>query len=83
MMRYGENPLRITRLIKDKIWLERGFGRVGGTVLRSPGHRGAIHGVGHPRTRDSIATIVILLILFHLRSVFVVILTPLDPQCVA
>ncbi len=80
MMRYGENPQDVTRRIKDKI-RELGKGLPEGVRIvpfydRTRLIEGAVHSVGHVLWHEIIiATIAILLILTHARSVIVVVIT--------
>ncbi|NUM52020.1 MAG: efflux RND transporter permease subunit [Candidatus Hydrogenedentes bacterium] len=80
MMRYGENPLEVTRAIKDKIrQLQTGM-PAGVSIVpfydRTQLIEGAIHTVTRILEHEIvIAAVAILLILVHVRSVFVVIIT--------
>ncbi len=80
MMRYAQNPLEVTRLIKEKIrdmqsGLPQGV-RVVPFYDRTRLIESAIHTVtGTLREEIIIATIAILLILTHVRSAFVVCIT--------
>jgi len=80
MMRYGENPLRVTRAVKDKIrQLQPGLPE-GVTIIpfydRTQLIEGSINTVTTILEHEFIiATIAILLILTHVRSVFVVVVT--------
>jgi Cu(I)/Ag(I) efflux system membrane protein CusA/SilA len=80
MMRYGQNPLEVTRLIKEKIrdmqsGLPQGV-RIVPFYDRTRLIESAIHTVtGTLREEIIIATIAILLILTHVRSAFVVCIT--------
>ena len=77
MMRYGENPLRVTQAIKDRIQeLQAGL-PVGVRIVpfydRTQLIEGAIHTLsGTLREELIVASIAILLILTHVRSAFVV-----------
>ncbi len=80
MMRYGENPLEVTRRIYDKIReLQKGLPdgvRIVPFYDRTRLIHGAIHTVTHILAHEIlIAALAILLILTHLRSVFVVVVT--------
>jgi Cu(I)/Ag(I) efflux system membrane protein CusA/SilA len=80
MMRYGENPLTVTRAIKDRIeQLQAGLPqgvRIVPFYDRTRLIEGAIHTLtGTLREEIIIASIAILLILGHLRSAFVVCIT--------
>ena len=80
MMRYGQNPLEVTELIKDKIrQLQSGLPagvRIVPFYDRTRLIESAIHTVtGTLREEIIIATIAILLILTHFRSAFVVCVT--------
>lgn len=87
MMRYGENPLEVTQHIKEKI-RELQSGLPAGVRIvpfydRTRLIHGAIETVSTVLEHEIlIATIAILLILFHFRSVFVVVITlPLSILC--
>lgn len=80
MMRYGENPLQVTRAIKDRIReLQAGLPegvRIIPFYDRTRLIESAIHTVTGTLTEEIIiASIAILLILMHFRSAFVVCLT--------
>ncbi|MCE5229329.1 efflux RND transporter permease subunit [bacterium] len=80
MMRYGENPLDVTRRIKDKIReLQRGLPegvRIVPFYDRTRLIENAVHTVRRVLEHEIlIATIAILLILAHVRSVFVIVIT--------
>ncbi|MBM3333145.1 efflux RND transporter permease subunit, partial [Candidatus Sumerlaeota bacterium] len=80
MMRYGENPLDVTRRIKQKIRdLQKGLPagiRIVPFYDRTRLIEGGIHTVTRVLEHELlIATIAILLILTHVRSVFVVVVT--------
>ncbi|MGD0094210.1 MAG: efflux RND transporter permease subunit [Planctomycetota bacterium] len=80
MMRYGENPLEVTRSIKAKIRdLQRGLPegvRIVPFYDRTRLVESAIHTVTTILEHEIlIATLAILLILTHFRSVFVIVLT--------
>lgn len=80
MMRYGENPLEITRNIKAKLRdLQKGLPqgvRIVPFYDRTRLIESAIHTVGKILEHEMLfATIAILIILVHVRSVFVVVLT--------
>lgn len=80
MMRYGENPLDVTRRVKEKIReLHKGLPagvRIVPFYDRTRLVEGAVHSVSHVLEHEIIiATIAILLILGHVRSVFVVVVT--------
>ena len=80
MMRYGENPLEVTRRIKEKIRdLQRGLPsgvRIVPFYDRTRLIEGAIHTVSRVLEHEMIiAVIAILLILTHFRSAFVVVIT--------
>ncbi len=80
MMRYGQNPLEVTRLIKEKIREMQAGLPTGVRVVpfydRTRLIESAIHTVtGTLREEIIIASIAILLILTHLRSAFVVCVT--------
>ena len=80
MMRYGENPLEITQAVKEKIrQLQSGL-PTGVTIVpfydRTQLIQGAIHTVTTILEHEIIiAAFAILIILTHVRSVFVVIIT--------
>lgn len=80
MMRYGENPLHVTQAVKAKIrQLQAGL-PPGVSIIpfydRTQLIQGAIHTVTRVLEHEiAIAAIAILLILVHVRSVFVVIVT--------
>ena len=80
MMRHGENPLAVTRRIKEKIRAAAAglpAGRADRALLRPH----AADQRGHPHVTEMlahemiIASVAILLILMHFRSVFVICLT--------
>ena len=80
MMRYGENPLEVTRNVKAKIrQLQAGLPagvRIVPFYDRTRLIQSAVSTVEHVLEHEIIiASIVILLILIHLRSVFVVVIT--------
>jgi len=80
MMRYGENPLEVTRRIKDKIRdLQKGLPagvRIVPFYERTRLIENAIHTVRRILEHEIlIAAVAILLILTHVRSVFVVVVT--------
>ena len=80
MMRYGENPLEVTKRIKQKIrYLQKGLPqgvRIVPFYDRTRLIENAIHTVRRVLEHEIlIAAIAILLILTHLRSVFVVVVT--------
>ncbi len=80
MMRYGENPLKVTRNIKAKLRdLQKGLPqgiRIVPFYDRTRLIDGAIHTVTKILEHELIfATVAILLILTHVRSVFVVVIT--------
>lgn len=80
MMRYGENPLKVTQAIKDRIQqLQAGLPagvRIVPFYDRTRLIEGAIHTLaGTLREELIVASIAILLILTHFRSAFVVCLT--------
>ena len=80
MMRYGGNPLEVTRLVKEKIRdLQKGLPegvRIVPFYDRTRLIEGAIHTVTKVLEHEVlIATIAILLILLHFRSVLVVVVT--------
>lgn len=80
MMRYGENPLEVTRRIKDKIReLQRGLPagvRIVPFYDRTRLIEGAVGTVERVLEHEIlIAAIAILLILSHVRSVFVIVIT--------
>jgi Cu(I)/Ag(I) efflux system membrane protein CusA/SilA len=80
MMRYGENPLEVTRRIEAKIRdLQRGLPqgvRIVPFYNRTRLIEGAIHTVKTVLLHEMlIATLAILLILTHFRSAFVVVIT--------
>jgi len=80
MMRHGENPLAVTRRIKEKIQelqpaLPRGV-RIIPAYDRTQLITGAIHTLTEVMWHEMvIASLAILLILFHFRSVFVICVT--------
>ena len=79
MMRYGENPLRVTQAVKDKIrqlqaGLPAGFPSFLSTIERSLS-RVQFYGLTILEHEVLIAAIAILIILVHVRSVLVVIIT--------
>ena len=80
MMRYGENPLAVTRLIKEKI-VELQPGLPPGVRIvpfydRTRLIEGAIHALGEILSHEMIiASVAILLILMHFRSALVICLT--------
>ncbi len=80
MMRYGENPLAVTKAIKDKIiQLQAGLPegvRIVAFYDRTRLIHGAIHTLTEILTHEMIiASLAILLILLHFRSAFVICLT--------
>ncbi|MFH0794426.1 MAG: efflux RND transporter permease subunit [bacterium] len=80
MMRYGENPLEVTRRIKDKVRdLQKGLPegvRIVPFYDRTRLIEGAIETVTRVLEHELlIAIVAILLILTHVRSVFVVVIT--------
>jgi Cu(I)/Ag(I) efflux system membrane protein CusA/SilA len=80
MMRYGENPLAVTKAIKDKIiQLQAGLPegvRIVPFYDRTRLIHGAIHTLTETLTTEMIiASLAILLILLHFRSAFVICLT--------
>lgn len=80
MMRYGENPLEITRRVKEKIReLQKGLPpgvRIVPFYDRTRLIESAIHTVTRVLEHEVlIAAIAILMILTHVRSVFVIVLT--------
>jgi Cu(I)/Ag(I) efflux system membrane protein CusA/SilA len=80
MMRYGENPLAVTKAIKDKIiQLQAGLPegvRIVPFYDRTRLIHGAIHTLTETLTTEMIiASVAILLILMHFRSAFVICLT--------
>ena len=88
LMRYGENPLEVTKRIKEKIQRAAAGparGRADRAVLRPHAADPRRHRDASPaRSRDEmiIASIAILLILMHFRSAFVVCMTlPLAVLC--
>ena len=80
LMRHGENPLKVTRRIKDRIH-ELQAGLPAGIHIVPAYDRtrlitGAIHTLTEVMTHEMIiASIAILLILMHVRSVFVICIT--------
>ncbi len=79
MMRYGENPLEVTKRIKSKIRdLQKGLPagvRIVPFYDRTRLIEGAIHTVSHVLEHELIiAAVAILLILTHVRSVIVVVI---------
>ena len=80
LMRHGENPLEVTRHVKQKI-IELQPGLPAGVHIvaaydRTRLIRGAIHTLTEVMWHEmAIASIAILLILFHFRSVFVICVT--------
>jgi len=87
MMRYGENPLDVTRRIKQKIReLQKGLPagvRIVPFYDRTRLIESAVHTVRRILEHEMlIATLAILLILTHVRSVFVIVITlPLSILC--
>ena len=80
MMRHGENPLAVTRLIKEKILdLQPGLPegvRIVPFYDRTRLVEGAIHTLAEILTHEMlIASVAILLILMHFRSAFVICVT--------
>jgi Cu(I)/Ag(I) efflux system membrane protein CusA/SilA len=80
MMRYGENPLRVTERVKDKIReLQKGLPegvRIVPFYDRTRLIEGSIETTSRILEHEIIiATVAILLILTHVRSVFVVVIT--------
>ena len=80
MMRYGENPREVTKRVKEKIReLQKGLPegvRIVPFYDRTPLIDNAIHTVSRVLEHEIIiATLAILLILMHFRSVFVVVVT--------
>jgi Cu(I)/Ag(I) efflux system membrane protein CusA/SilA len=80
MMRYGENPLAVTRRIKDKIQeLQPGLPegvRIVPFYDRTRLIEGAIHTLVEVLSHEMIiATVAVLLILMHARSAFVICIT--------
>jgi Cu/Ag efflux pump CusA len=80
MMRYGENPLAVTKRVKEKIQdlqpgLPKGV-RIVPAYDRTRLITGAIHTLTEVMTHEMIiAALAILLILMHVRSVFVICVT--------
>jgi Cu(I)/Ag(I) efflux system membrane protein CusA/SilA len=80
MMRYGENPLEVTRRIKEKIQaLQPGLPpgvRIVPFYDRTGLIDASIHTLSHTLTEEMvIASLVILLVLWHFRSAFVICVT--------
>jgi Cu(I)/Ag(I) efflux system membrane protein CusA/SilA len=80
LMRYGENPLEVTRRIKQKI-LELQVGLPAGIRIvpfydRTPLIEGAVHTVTTTLAEAILtATVCVLLVLLHLRTSFIIALT--------
>ena len=80
LMRHGENPLAVTQRVKEKIQeLQPGF-PTGVHIVPAYDRTRLIHGAIHTLTEVMwhemlIASIAILLILMHVRSVFVICVT--------
>jgi Cu/Ag efflux pump CusA len=80
LMRYGENPLAVTRRVKDKIQeLQAGLPR-GVRIVPAYDRTRLINGAIHTLTRAMweevlIAAVAVFLILWHVRSAFVICVT--------
>ena len=80
MMRYGENPLEVTRRIKEKIQALQAGLPPGVRIVPFYDRTGlidaSIHTLAHTLTEEIvIASIVIFLVLWHFRSAFVICVT--------
>jgi Cu(I)/Ag(I) efflux system membrane protein CusA/SilA len=80
MMRYGENPLEVTRHIKEKIQALQAGLPAGVRIVPFYDRTGlidaSIHTLAHTLTEEIvIASIVIFLVLWHFRSAFVICVT--------
>ena len=80
MMRYGENPLEVTRRIKEKIQALQAGLPAGVRIVPFYDRTGlidaSIHTLSHTLTEEIvIASIVIFLVLWHFRSAFVICVT--------